>query len=295
MHLIIMAGIYVILAGGLRLIISTGQVSFAHAAFWAIGAYTSTLLVTRVGLSFWFALPLSGLVGAVAAMMIGYPCLRLKGPYFFLVTMAFGEIVRLFLTHSVDFLGGDAGISGIPYPNRIEVAGFIIGFSYRSISYYYLMIAGLLPSLFIYYRLERSRFGMICTGIREDDLLSESLGVNTMRYKLIAFVVACLFASMAGSFFAHYMTYISPGFFTFNESLVLLIMVFIGGMESISGVIIGVILLNLLTEFTREFSQYEILVYGAALVVVFRFLPGGILGLYEKFSEKIRFAKVGIG
>ena len=283
MHLIVMTGLYIILASGLRLIMSTGQVSFAHAAFWGIGAYTSTLLVMRLGMSFWIALPLSGLMGAIAAVLIGYPCLRLRGPYFFLVTMAFGEILRLFLTHSVDFFGGDAGISAIPSPNRIAIGGWVIEFPYRSVNYYYLMLVGLLFSFFIYYRLERSRFGMTCSGVRADDSLSESLGVNVMKYKLTAFVVASLLASMVGSFFAHYTTFISPGFFTFNESTILLIMVVIGGLESTTGAIIGVILITLLTEFTRELAKYEIIVYGAALLLVFRFSPGGILDLYRKF------------
>lgn len=292
MHLIITVGIYVILAGGLRLIMSTGQVSFAHAAFWAIGAYTSTLLAMRLGLSFWLTLPLSGLAGAILSILIGYPCLRLKGPYFFLVTMAFSEVLRLILTHSVDFFGGDSGISGIPSPSRIAIAGLVIEFSYRSVSYYYLMLFGLLSSLYLFYRMERSRFGMTCLGIREDDSLSESLGVNVMRYKLTAFVVACLLASMAGSFFAHYVTFISPGFFSFNESVILLIMVVIGGLESTTGVIIGVILITLLSEFTRELAKYEVIVYGTALVLIFRFAPGGILDLYSKFITRLRSQRV---
>lgn len=288
MHLVIMTGLYIILAGGLRLIMSTGQVSFAHAAFWGIGAYTSTLLVMRLGVSFWIALPLSGLVGAIVASLIGYPCLRLKGPYFFLVTMVVGEILRLFLTNSVDFFGGDAGISSIPSPNRIRIGNWAIAFPYRSVNYYYLMLVGLFVSLFVYYRLERSRFGMICSGVRADGSLSESLGVNVMKYKLTAFVVGSLLASLVGSFFAHYTTFISPGFFTFNESTIMLIMVVIGGLESTTGAIIGVILITVLTELTREFSKYEIIVYGAALVLVFRFAPGGIFDLYRKFISRLR-------
>ena len=136
---------------------------------------------------------------------------------------------------------------------------------------------------------------MACAGIREDDRLSESLGVNIMRFKLTAFVIASSFAGMAGSFFAHYMTYVSPGFFTFNESIIFLTMVVIGGMESTSGAIIGVILINLLSECTRGFAQYEIFIYGAALVVVFRFFPGGIMELYRKFRKKFRFGLVVVG
>lgn len=293
LHLIIMAGIYIILAGGLRLIMSTGQVSFAHAGFWAIGAYTSALLVMRAGFSFWLALPLSGLMGAIVAVLIGYPCLRLKGPYFFVVTLAFGEVLRLLFTHWVDLFGGDSGISGIPYPDRIRIAGLVIEFSSRSVHYYYLMLSGLLSSLFLYYRLERSRFGITCSAIREDDRLSESLGIDPKRYKLIAFVVGCLIAGMGGSFFAHYMNFISPGFFTFNESNILIIMVVLGGSRSTTGTIIGVILITLLSEFTREARQYEVMIYGAVFVVVFRFIPGGILDFFQKFIRRLEFQRVG--
>lgn len=289
LHLLIMGGTYIVLAGGLRLIMSTGQVSFAHAGFWAIGAYTSTLLVMRAGFSFWLALPLSGLMGATVALLLGYPCLRLKGPYFFLVTLVFGEILRLFFTHSVELFGGDSGISGIPCPDPIRIGGLVIEFSIRSVHYYYLMLSVLLFSLFFYYRLERSRFGMTCSAIREDDGLSESLGIDPMRYKLTAFIIGCLMASMAGSFFAHYMTFISPGFFTFYESNILIIMVILGGSRSIIGTVIGVILITLLSEFTREARTYELMIYGAVFVVVFRFVPGGILDFFPKF---MRFTQI---
>jgi branched-chain amino acid transport system permease protein len=283
-----------ILAGGLRLIFGTGQLSFAHASFWAMGAYTSALLVMRAGFSFWLALPISGLVGAIAAVLIGFPCLRLKGPYFFIVTLAFGEIVRLFLVHSVDLFGGDSGISAIPYPDPIKLPGLVIEFSSRSVHYYYLMLSGLLSSMFIFYKLEKSRFGMSCYAILENDRLSESLGIDQIRYKMVAFVLASTLAAMAGSFLAHYVTYISPGFFTFNESNMLLIMVMIGGSRSIIGTIIGVILITVLSEFTREVREYEIIMYGAALVLVFRFVPGGILDLYSKLIDRVKLSKLWI-
>jgi branched-chain amino acid transport system permease protein len=294
-HLIITIGMYTMLAGGMRLLMGTGQVSFAHAGFWAIGAYASTLLAMRLGLSFWLTLPLSGVIGGIASILIGYPCLRLKGPYFFVITLAFGEVLRLIFTSWVDVFGGANGISGIPYPNPINIGGLAIEFSSRSIHYYYLMLLLLLPSLFIFYRLERFRFGMACSAIREYDNLAESLGVNIMRHKMIAFLLACILASLAGSFYAHYMTYISPDFFTFNESMLFLLMVVIGGSDSTTGVIIGVVLLTLISEFAREAARFEPIIYGAALVLILLFFPGGIWSLRLWFLARPPFSRIARG
>jgi branched-chain amino acid transport system permease protein len=290
-HLIITMGMYIMLAGGLRLIMGTGQVSFAHAGFWAIGAYASALLVLRGGLSFWLALPLSGVICGIVGLLIGYPCLKLKGPYFFLTTMAFGEILRLVFTSWVDVFGGDNGISGIPYPNRIAIPGLLIEFSSKSIHYYYLMLLLLLPTLFLLYRLERSRFGTACSAIREYDSLAESLGIDVMRHKVIAFLVACILAGLTGSFFAHYMTYISPGFFTFNESNLFLIMAAIGGTGSASGVIIGVILVTLIAEFAKGAARFDNIIFGATLVVILLFIPGGLWSLRVWFLKRIPYIK----
>jgi branched-chain amino acid transport system permease protein len=269
----------------------TGQVSFAHAGFWAIGAYASTLLVMRLGLSFWLALPLAGVICGIVSILVGYPCLKLKGPYFFLVTLAFGEILRLLFTSWLDLFGGDSGISGIPYPNQIAIFGLIIQFSSKSVHYYYLMLLLLLPSVFLLFRLERSRFGMACSAIREYENLAESLGIDIMRHKMIAFLAACILAGLAGSFFAHYMTYISPGFFTFNESNLFLIMVAIGGTGSIGGVIVGVILVTLISEFARGAARFEMIIFGTALVVILVFIPGGLWNMQGWFLRKTLFSR----
>jgi branched-chain amino acid transport system permease protein len=267
----------------------TGQLSTAHAGFMAIGAYASTLLAMRLGLSFWLTLPLSGIIGGIVSILIGYPCLRLKGPYFFVITLAFGEILRMMFISWGKIFGGAVGISGIPFPNQIKIPGLTVEFSSHSIHYYYLMLLLLLPSLLIFYRLERSRFGLTCSAIREYDNLAESFGIDLMRYKMIAFFVACFLASIAGSFYAHYMTYISPGSFTINESLLFVIMVVIGGSESISGVIIGVILLTMISEFGRAAVRFQPVIYGASLVLILLFIPGGLWSLRQLFFRKSPF------
>ena len=289
LHVIIMIYLYIMLAGGLRLVMSTGQVSFAHAAFWAIGSYASALLVMKVGFSFWIALPLSGIIAGIFGVLIGYPCLRLKGPYFFIITLSFGEVARLFFTSWVDLFGGANGIAGIPYPDpiRLPLLG-VIQFQSRSIQYYYLLLLMMLVSLLVMYRIERSRFGVTCTAIRESDDLCSSLGINAMGHKIILFIVACIMAGLAGSFYAHYMTYISPDFFTFWESMSFLLIAVIGGSGSATGVILGAIILTLVPELAREAKRLEPLIFGGLLVVVLRFIPGGLWGLIERSLRKSR-------
>jgi branched-chain amino acid transport system permease protein len=293
LHIVIMIYLYIMLAGGLRLIMSTGQVSFAHAAFWAIGAYSSALLVMKMGFSFWLALPSAGVICAVISILIGYPCLRLKGPYFFIITLAFGEIARLLFTSWVDLFGGANGIAGIPFPDPIAVPLLgAIEFGSRSIHYYYLLLVLLLGSLFVMYRLEGSRFGMTCGAIREADELAQSLGISAIRYKMILFVVACFLAGLAGSFYAHYMTYISPDFFTFWESMIFLLIAAIGGSGSTTGVILGAVLLTLVPEVAREAKRVEPIIFGGMLVVVLLFLPGGLWSLREKIPLKLINSKI---
>ncbi len=284
--LIITMGIYFMLASGLRLVMSVGQVSFAQAAFWGIGAYSSAILVMKAGFSFWLSLPLSGIISAFIALIIGYPCLRLKGPYFFIITMSFGEVARLIFTSWIDLFGGTNGISGIPAPDPITIPGlFSISFPPRSVEFYYLLILLIVLSFFVMYRIEKSHFGKACGAIREFDDLAASLGINSMRHSTILFVVGCFFAGLAGSFYAHYMTYIGPGYFSFHESLLFLIIVVIGGSESIFGIIIGSVILTILPEFTREARQFESIIYGAFVLLVLLFMPSGIWGMLKKLSR----------
>lgn len=292
LHFMIMVYLYIILAGGLRLIMTTGQVSFAHAAFWAIGAYSSALLVMRVGLSFWIALPIAGLISAVFGILIGYPCLKLKGPYFFIITLSFGEIARLFFTTWVDVFGGANGIADIPLPNPLSIPliGYI-KFSPRGVHFYYLILAILLVALFVMYRLERSRFGISCDAIRESDELAAALGISPIRHKVILFIVACFFAGLAGSFYAHYTAYISPDFFTFWESMTMLLIVAIGGSGTTSGVILGAFLLTIIPEVGREVKRFEPIIFGGILMIVLRFVPGGLWGILRGFYLKSRLAK----
>lgn len=270
------------LVGGLRLIMSTGQCSFCHAAFWGIGAYASTLLTMKLGLSFWIALPLSAFVAGVIAVPIGFPCFRLKGPYFVIITLAFGELIKLIEISWVSFLGGSNGISFIPFPEPISIPGLSTIVFESKTSFYYLLLPLVLISLYVFYRLETSRFGVACNAIREADDLAKSVGINVLRYKMIAFIAASCFAGVAGSFYSTYTSYISPQNFSIHTSLMLLVFMMVGGVQSVSGSIIGTVVMCFLTELLRSFDQYEPLFYGLVLVLVLIFMRGGLLGLIKR-------------
>lgn len=292
LYILTMISMYIMLTAGLRLIMSTGQCSFCHAAFWGIGAYSSALLMMKLGLPFWCALPLAGIIAAIIAILVGLPCLRLKGPYFFIITLAFGELIRLIEVSWVSFLGGSNGIRCIPPPDPISLPGLpIIAFQSKA-SFFYLMIPLLLISLFVFYRLERSRFGMVCNAIRESDELAGTVGVNVMRYKMLAFVAACFFAGIAGSFYASYTSYINPRCFGIPQSLMLLIFMMAGGVYSVSGVIIGSTLLTFVEQIFRVVKEYEPIIYGFIFVIVLIFLPGGLWSLLQRIPASIRARRV---
>lgn len=283
LHVLIMTAVNIIMATSLWLILRSGQLSIGHAAFMAIGAYTSALLTMRVGLSFWLAMPLAGAMAAIIAVLVGYPSLRLKGLFFALVTFAFAEIVRIiFNSFGRDLFGGASGISAIPRPSL-----FSVDFSSR-ISYYYLILLLMLLTILVIHRINKSRIGMTLLAISQADVLAESLGINIMRYKVLAFVIGSFFAGVAGSFFAHYFTHVSPELFTFWVSVDVLIYVVVGGLGSIVGPIVGACTLSMFSESFRTFGDYEPIVFGVALILVVMFLRGGIVSLPERISLLVR-------
>jgi len=294
LHMFIMTAVNIIMATSLWLILRSGQLSIGHAAFMAIGAYTSALLTMRAGLPFPMAMPLAGIMAAVIAVLIGYPTLRLKGLFFALVTFAFAEIVRsIFNSFGKDLFGGPSGISAIPHPSffGIELA--------TRASYYYLVLPLMLLTILVVYRIDKSRIGMNLVAISQADSLAESLGINIMKYKIVAFVIGSFFAGVAGSFFAHYLRHISPESFTFWLSVYVLIYVVVGGLGSIMGPIIGACTLSLFSESFRTFGNYEPIVFGVALILVVMFLregvvslPGRLLPLTQRAGEALRGSRI---
>jgi len=252
----ILAGIYIILALGVNVVIGfSGLLHLGFAAFYAIGAYSNALLTTRLGMGFWGALPLT----------------PLRGDYLAIVTLGFGEIIRLILNNWDSLTRGPNGISNIPAP-------FISGIEFKGLlSYYYLVLVSALIAIFIVRRVYYSRIGRAWLSIREDEVAAEAMGINATKYKFLAFVFGAFWAGLAGALFASKMRFVSPESFTFMESVFVVCMVILGGLGSIPGVILGSLILVLLPEILREFQLYRMLALGAGLVLMMIFRPQGLL------------------
>jgi branched-chain amino acid transport system permease protein len=278
-HLAIVIEIWVILVLSLNLIVGyTGQVSFCHAAFYGIGAYTSALLTLRMGFSFWSALPLGAISAGFLALLIGLPSFRVRGAYFSIITMAFGELVQIIFHNWRGLTNGPDGLPGIPPPPTIPLpllSNFV--FSEKT-SFYYLSLIAALATVLILRRLVQSRVGRAFVAIREDEGYARSVGIDPMTYKLLSFVIGAIFAGMAGCLYAHYFLYISPASFTIFQSFDILLMVIIGGMGSILGPIFGAIFLTSMPEYLHLANEYRMVIYGLLLVVVIILAPQGLVG-----------------
>jgi branched-chain amino acid transport system permease protein len=272
-HIFIMAVFNIGMAVSVRLIFLAGEISIGHAAFMAIGSYTSALVVKNVGWSFWLALPISAMTAALIAFFIGYVTLRAKGIYFIITTLAFGEVILLIISNW-GLLGAVNGISKIPRPNPL----LGLTFSSHAPNYYLVFLLTLL-TLGICYRFERSHYGLILRSIAQAPPITESIGINIMSKKVMAFVMACFFAGMYGSFYAHYTTVIHPDMFSLFQAIMFLIYFQVGGVGSIWGAVVGGGFLTLVAEFLRKTHHLEILCFGMLLMVIVLFLPEGLISL----------------
>ena len=282
-HVLMLMFLYGILAVSLRQMLILGQVSFAHPAFMAIGAYTSTMLVMNLGLPFWFTIFLAGFASGIVAFLLGLPVLRLTGPYFFLATFAFLEVVRMILTHYYVPFGGPMGIYNIPPPNPIGPINF------SSIShFYYLILIVFVITLLFFYSLERSRFGQSWHAIGQSHVLAESLGVNVMGYRVLAFVIACFFAGVAGACYAHYMTHMSPMEFGLTLSVDCIVWAVVGGMGSVFGPAVGAGILTLIPQVFKSTAEYEAGLSSVIFIIIILFLRGGLVSLPQVISRRIK-------
>ena len=320
--------IYVMLGWGLNIVVGlAGLLDLGYVAFYAVGAYAYALLAKNFGFSFWILLPLAGILSSFWGVLLGFPVLRLRGDYLAIVTLAFGEIVRLVLINFVDLTNGYAGISGIPRPSFFGIpftanddgfaAVFGLEFSplYRSIFLYYLILALALLTAFVTVRLRRLPVGRAWEALREDEIACRSLGINTTNTKLTAFAMGAMFAGFAGSFFAARQGFISPESFTFLESATILSIVVLGGMGSQIGVAIAAIAMIGGTEIMRELdflkqifgptfdpTQYRMLLFGFAMVMIMIWRPRGLIStrdpsvfLKERKSISVDLVKEGHG
>lgn len=270
--------INVILAVGLNIVKGfAGQVTVGHMAIAAIGAYTSAVLSTHLGFPFWAALLGAMLVAAAAGALVGIPSFRLEGAYLALATLGLAESVRIVIA-ATEFLGGAVGYQNIPAP---VLFGMRLD-DYRS--YYYLVMPCMLLGLYLSFSILRSDVGRAFKAIREDPLAAGAAGVNVRKYKLIAFILSALYAGCAGSLQAH-MTpgYLNPGSYTITEMVTLLLMVIMGGIGHIWGGVIGAIIVTLIDDYTRQYYEYRMIMFGMVIVLTVMYVPRGIGGFIDDF------------
>jgi branched-chain amino acid transport system permease protein len=274
-NIMITALIYVVVGLGLNIVVGlAGLLDLGYVAFYAVGAYSYALLNYHFGVSFWVALPLGALVGCVFGVLLGFPVLRLRGDYLAIVTLGFGEIIRLVLENWNAFSFGPSGIANIPRPG---IPGFSMSLSQSTRFIYFLMLALTLFTVFVVRRLQDSRIGRAWIALREDEVACQAMGIDKTRTKLSAFALGATWAGMGGVVFAAKSTFINPISFTIWESIIILCVVVLGGMGSILGVILGALILILLPEYLRAFSEYRMLIFGVMLVLMMLFRPGGIV------------------
>ena len=282
---------YVMLGWGLNVVVGlAGLLDLGYVAFYAVGAYSYALLATTFGLSFWICLPLAGILAAFWGMLLGFPVLRLKGDYLAIVTLAFGEIIRLILLNWQNVTGGPNGISGVPRPTFFGIpltaaddglaAKLGIPFSptHRVVFLFYIILALALLTNWVTIRLRRLPIGRAWEALREDEVACRSLGINTTTTKLTAFATGAMFGGFAGAFFATRQGFISPESFTFQESALVLAIVVLGGMGSQLGVALAALAMIGGFELFRGFEQFRMLVFGGAMVLLMIWRPRGLIG-----------------
>jgi branched-chain amino acid transport system permease protein len=274
-NIMINALIYVMLGLGINIVVGlAGLLDLGYVAFYAVGAYTYALLNYHFGLNFWLALPIGAAMGMFFGILLGYPVLRLRGDYLAIVTLGFGEIIRLVLENWNDFSFGPSGIANIPRPGFF---GIDMSLQQATIFIYFLMIALVIFTIFVVNRLKNSRIGRAWIALREDEVACQAMGIDRTKTKLTAFALGATWAGMAGVVFAAKTTFINPASFTIWESVIILCVVVLGGMGSIIGVLFGSMVLILLPEYLRAFSEYRMLLFGIILVCMMVFRPGGII------------------
>ena len=298
-----LAMIYVMLGLGLNIVVGfAGLLDLGFVGFYAVGAYTYGLLFHWLGWSFWEALPLAGAFAALFGFVLGFPVLRLRGDYLAIVTLGFGEIIRLLLVNLTSLTGGPDGISGLPKPTvfglemtrSASVEGSqtfhqLLGLEFNSLHlviFLYLMALLLaVATLWFSSRLIRMPIGRAWEALREDEIACRSLGLNPMVIKLSAFTMGAMFAGLGGAFFAARQGIVNPESFTFIESALILAIVVLGGMGSQLGVIVAAILITVLPELAREFSEYRMLIFGLVMILMMVWRPQGLLPMKRHHVE----------
>jgi len=286
-HLLVLSGIFIILTSSWNLLAGyTGLLNLGHAAFFGIGGYSSALFVLKLNLSPWIGLPLGGIVASIFGILLGIPSFRLSGPYLAITTIGFSEILRLVAMNWVSLTRGSLGLYGIP---PLTPFNFSPNFSIKFVSEqnaYYVILVFVFLTLILLNKLIHSEFGISLKSMREDELGSQSIGIDTSRYKLTVFMISAFLAGFAGSFYAHYVRLISPEMLALSETFSILTMVMVGGLGTLFGPVVGAILLTFLSEGLRFFEDFvkidiRFVIYGGLLMATILFMRNGIIGLFK--------------
>ncbi len=282
LNVMLFAGINTILVMGLNLLMGyAGQVSLGHAGFYGLGAYVYGVLAVKYGVHPWLGVFIALLSTSLVALIVGYPCLKLKGHYLAIATLGFGIIFQIGFTQISSLTGGPSGLTNVP---QLSIGTLAIDNDFR---HYYLVWLFCAVILLLSLNLIDSRAGRALRAIDGSELAAETMGVNTARYKIQVFVMSAAFASIAGSLYAHCLSFVAPETFGFMTSIILVVMVAVGGIGSFWGGIIGAIGLTILPEFLRAYEDLEVLIYGIVLILSMMFMPKGLVGVISNLFDRL--------
>jgi branched-chain amino acid transport system permease protein len=275
LHIAIMVLFYAVLATSLNLLVGyVGEFSLGHTAFLGVGAYTAALCATHLGWPMWLTLPAGGIVATITGLLVGTITLRLQGPFFVIVTLAFAEVLRLTANNWIALTNGPMGLAGISQPAWLARSGP----TQAKLFYYYVAVLLLALTVYLSYRFVYSNAGRAAVAVRENRYVAQSVGIRPLTYALTALGLGAFLTGMAGAFYAHYISFVGPEVFGFSFMLSMIIMVLVGGKGTLLGPLLGALLVTLLEEYLREAKELRLSIFGLAVMVVVLFMPRGLMG-----------------
>jgi branched-chain amino acid transport system permease protein len=283
LHVAIMVLFYAVLASSLNLLVGyVGEFSLGHTAFLGMGAYTAALCATHLGWPMWLTLPAGGIVAGITGLVVGAITLRLQGPFFVIVTLAFAEVLRLTAMNWIALTNGPMGLAGIAQPAWLAGSGITDAKHF----YYYVAVLLLAITVYIAYRFVYSNAGRAAVAVRENRYVAQSIGIRPLTYALVALGLGAFLTGMAGGFYAHYISFVGPEVFGFPFMLSMIIMVLVGGKGTLLGPLLGALLITFLEESLREAKELRLSIFGAAVMAVVLFMPRGLMGFLLRRREQ---------
>ncbi|MDO8299519.1 branched-chain amino acid ABC transporter permease [Lacisediminimonas sp.] len=283
MHIGILILFYATLGISLNMVVGyVGEFSLGHTAFLGIGAYAAAILASRFGVPLWMTVPLAGIISAIFGYLIGAVTLRLQGPFFVIVTLAFAEVLRLVADNWVWLTNGPMGIAGVPQPAMMATASNLGAKQF----YFYVALAIFAFAMFVAYRFVYSNAGRAAVAIRENRYVAQSVGIRPFSYAMLAFVLGALLAGLAGGFYAHYISFVGSEVFKFSFMITMIIVVLVGGKGTLVGPVVGAVLITLLEEYLREAKELRMSIFGVIVMLIVLFMPNGLMGFLHQRRER---------